>query len=60
MSATATATTVIDPQAGGNVTILEQTPYLVSLMTMLRSRDTDGLQFAACTAKVARLVISSG
>lgn len=43
-----------------NVTIVEQSTYLLSLMTILRSAETDSKEFASCVHKVARLVVSSG
>lgn len=45
---------------GSNVFLLEQSPYLLSLMTILRNVDTDSSQFGMCTDKVAHLIISSG
>ena len=45
---------------GSNFFLLEQSPYLLSLMTILRNVDTDSSQFGMCVDKVAHLVISSG
>lgn len=60
ITATTTITTTTSVPDLKNVTLLEQSPYLVGLMTILRNAETDSSEFGSCVDRVARLVLASG
>ncbi|BDD63539.1 hypothetical protein MAP00_008417 [Monascus purpureus] len=59
ITATTTITTPASVPDLKNVTLLEQSPYLVGLMTILRNAETDSSEFGSCVDRVARLVVAS-